>query len=155
MIVLNVCVFTTEEPSFFLLTVKHVKRVLQEQEKTVSFHKWVMEEATNIQRLQEAGTFLNALTQKFDKIVIPIFAKIIFFADRNSNLELLIHGEPYIIKLWLQIYSSPHLCQPLFHNTRSTLQERSESAFESKFPFSWLFFQFIKELQSTNSGMFI
>ena len=108
-----------------------------------------------MQKLQEAGTFLNALIQKFDRIVVPILAKIIFFVDRHSNLELLIQGEPYIIRLWLKIYSSPHLCQPLFHYTRSSLQERSESTFESQFPFSWLFFEFIKELQITNSGMFI
>lgn len=107
-----------------------------------------------MQRLQEAGTFLNALIQKFDRIVIPIFAKIISFVDRNSNLELLIQGEPYIIRLWLGIYSSPHLCQPLFHYTRSSLQERSESAFESQFPFSWLFFEFVNELKITNLGMF-
>ena len=147
--------FTTEEPSFFLLTVKLVKRVLQEQEKAVSFQEWIMEEAMNMQRLQEAGTFLNSLIQKFDRIVVPIFAKIISFADRNSNLELLIQGEPYIIRLWLKIYSSPHLCQPLFHYTRSSLQERSESAFESQFPFSWLVFEFVKDLQRTNSGVFV
>lgn len=113
------------------------------------------EEAINLQGLQEAGTFLNALIKKFDKIVAPIFANIISFADRNSNLKLLIQEEPYVIRLWLEIYSSAHLCQHLFHCARSSIQEKSKGAFESQFPFSWLVFEIVEDKQSKSLGIFI
>ena len=113
------------------------------------------EEAINLQGLQEAGTFLNALIQKFDKIVAPIFANIISFADRNSNLELLIRGKPYVISLWIKIYSSEHLCQHLFHCARSSIQERPKAAFESQFPFSWLVFELVEDKQSKSLGIII
>ena len=145
-------VFPIDEPSFFLLTVKIVKRILQK--KTFHSQEWIVHEATNLQRLQEAGTFLNALIRKFDKLVIPVLGNIVSFADRNSNLELLIQGDHDITKLWLDIYSLPHLSQHLFETVGSLEEETviTKNTFQCRFPFSFFVFKIIKDREDTSPG---
>ena len=145
--------FIIDELSFFGLTVQLVKKSLQEREKTLQNQNWITEEAMNMQRLQEAGTFLNALLRKYDKLVIPILAQIISFVDRNSNLKLLYQDDSNISKLWMEIYSSQHLFQSLFEFTKTSIKKNtiaSMVAFECQFPFSWLVFEtIVSEKDST------
>ena len=145
-------VFPTEDPSFFLLTVKIVKRILQKN--TFQSQEWIVHEATNLQRLQEAGTFLNALIRKFDKLVIPVLGNIVSFADRNCNLELLIQGDHDITKLWLDIYSLSHLTQHLFEIVGSLEEETliTKNAFQCQFPFSFFVLKIIKDKEETSPG---
>ena len=100
----------------------------------------------NMTKLQEAGTFQNAIVRKFDGIVIPKFAKIISIVDKYSNLKLLsMKTEPELTKLWLNLYSSDYVTGLIMSNLRSTQNDAITGGissfirqFSCQFPFSWV-----------------
>ena len=69
-------------------------------------------------------------------------------------MELLIQGDHDITKLWLDIYSLPHLTQHLFE-TVGSIEEKTvttKNTFQCQFPFSFFIFKVIKSKEGTSPG---
>ena len=113
---------------------------------------WILDEAANMDTLQEAGTFQNALARKFDKLVIPILSKILTFVDNCCNLDILFsNASNEISKLWLDMYGSQyvkHMIIAQLTGDDTTLSSLTKRKFKCKFPFSWV----ITNLKQTNQG---
>lgn len=144
-------VLLTDENTFHSHTIHLIKRLLKDEERSGNVpaeQKWIQDEAMNMTKLQEAGTFQNAIVRKFDGIVIPKFAKIISTIDKNSNLSLLSSERGMEIKeLWLSLYSSDYVTELIMSKLRSTQDDSftlstvtslSIRHFSCKFPFSWI-----------------
>lgn len=114
--------------------------------------EWVYKEAMDVDSLQNAGTFRNALLRKFDELLTGIFAELIGYINRYNNLLLLAKDTSCdLVTLWFQIFTSESLCQntilKLVSSPRSeisTAQMINEHYFTCKFPFSWTIFGVIE-----------
>lgn len=141
---------------FYTSTVLFMKKVLQNMEKDIHSQQWVYEVSQNIQLLQEGGSFTNALIKRFDKALIPLFLQIITFLDKNSNLALLlfpaVSNENVEDSLWMTIYSSQSLCQNSLVNTIKSNISAPVEAFQCRFPFSWIIFDYINDKLAENEG---
>ncbi|XP_068434126.1 E3 ubiquitin-protein ligase rnf213-alpha isoform X2 [Clinocottus analis] len=145
----------------FLQTVKrHLHLLLATRDgNTFSSIKsnWVVKEASNIDALQEGGTFRHTLWKRVRTVVVPILAQLLSVIDRDQNLDILLDencGE-FVKRLWLDIFGNdklleiPHLT--LDHNaeTRTILvqnyiaQDRNVSC---SMPFSWRIKDYLEEL---------
>ena len=102
-------------------------------------------------KLQEAGTFQNAVVRKFDDIIIPIFAKIISIVDKYYNLKLLSEYESELKQLWLNLYNSNHVTQLIMSKVQYTpddshsINTTSTKQFSCRFPFSWILNDIVNE----------
>ncbi|XP_035389185.1 E3 ubiquitin-protein ligase rnf213-alpha-like isoform X2 [Electrophorus electricus] len=67
---------------------------------------WVTREASNIEALQEGGTFKHALWRRVQTVVTPFLAHLISFIDRNCNLDLLLDSDckDEVKDMWLLIF---------------------------------------------------
>ena len=64
--------------------------MLLQQRESSSFEKeWILDEALNTKKLQDGGTFQNALIRRIDEVIVPLFSHIIFFIDQYANLSFL------------------------------------------------------------------
>ncbi|XP_076856258.1 E3 ubiquitin-protein ligase rnf213-alpha-like isoform X2 [Brachyhypopomus gauderio] len=72
---------------------------------------WVSREASNIEALQEGGTFKQTLWRRVQAVVTPFLAHLISFIDRNRNLDLLLDSncKDEIKDLWLLIFGDKAL----------------------------------------------
>lgn len=135
-----------EPDSFYAILVSHLRRILRERESVYQDRNWVLNEAMDIHRLQTGGTFKNVLTRKLDDIVVPFFAEIIAFVDRNCNLSLLQTERPItpLSEFWLKIFRSERAEQALHFTDIVATQKvpMRDEEFTCEFPFSWL----VKEL---------
>ena len=133
-----------------MVLVSHIHRILKEREAASFDPDWVLSEAMNIHNLQTGGTFKNVLSRKLDNVIIPFFAEIIAFIDRNCNLNLLQTVSPPtpLSQFWLKIFRSERTEQALHYDDMATgvqkVAMRNEE-FECEFPFSWL----VKELMDS------
>ena len=122
-------------------------------------NEWLQTEALS-RTLQETGTFKKALWRRFQSVVAPILAEVIAYVDRDGNLELAAHAEPWVFNLWLKIFRESSLTDlkyDMFMTQEGDVSEvrrkvpvlksgyRSHS-FQSRFPFSWLLKDRIDEL---------
>lgn len=102
-------------------------------------------------KLQEAGTFQNAVVRKFDDIIIPIFAKIISVIDKYSNLKLLSKIETELEQLWLNLYNSDYVTQMITPKLQSTPDDSFSTnatfakQFFCQFPFCWILNDIVNE----------
>ena len=106
----------------------------------------MLNEALNAVKLQNGGTFRNVLARKLDGVIIPIFAGIIGFIDRNYNLNLIRDkaDKPATFHFWLDMFRDPQIMQ--FHYDEMAVREQvpgaggrmSEEDFRCHLPFSWL-----------------
>ncbi|XP_035510465.1 E3 ubiquitin-protein ligase rnf213-alpha [Morone saxatilis] len=144
----------------FLQTVKrHLHSLLATHEGTISSIKsnWVIKEASNIDALQEGGTFRHTLWKRVQAVVVPLLAQLVSIIDRDQNLNILLDrscGES-VKRLWLDIFSNDKLLEipnlTLDHNsdTRTILvqnyiaQDRNMSC---SMPFSWRIKNYLEEL---------
>uniref|UniRef100_A0AAR2M4L8 Ring finger protein 213 n=1 Tax=Pygocentrus nattereri TaxID=42514 RepID=A0AAR2M4L8_PYGNA len=99
----------------FLKTVKSRLHFLLKthEEHSVSNKNWVFKEASNIDALQEGGTFRHTLWKRVQAAVIPFLAQMISVIDRDRNLDLLLDansGES-VKKLWLDMFGNVKLLQ--------------------------------------------
>lgn len=134
--------FLLGKKSFHSCTIHLIKKILKDEEKNEGMQLWIHDEAMNMTKLQEAGTFQNAIVRKIDKIIIPIFAKIISVIDKYCNLKLL-SLETELKELWLNLYSSDYvigLIMSKFQSTTGNSLSDSSSIrqFSCQFPFSWI-----------------
>ncbi|KAA8582604.1 hypothetical protein FQN60_003825 [Etheostoma spectabile] len=118
---------------------------------------WVIKEASNIDALQEGGTFRHTLWKRIQAVVIPLLAQLLSVIDRNQNLDILLDtncGE-FVKRLWLDIFGNDKLLEiahlTLDHNcgTRTILvqnyiaQDRNMCC---SMPFSWRIKDYLEEL---------
>ena len=114
--------------------------------------EWVLMEAKNEKRLQSRGTFRNVLFHKLHEVVVPIFAEILAFVDRYSNLDLIGRNDQDDPRdlFWLTMFTNESLCKFSFEQIAmgggSTHQNSGISGkhmstfdeFKCQFPFFWL-----------------
>ncbi|XP_054463285.1 E3 ubiquitin-protein ligase rnf213-alpha [Anoplopoma fimbria] len=145
----------------FLQTVKrHLHSLLATREgNTFSSIKsnWVIKEASNIDALQEGGTFRQTLWKRVRAVVVPLLAQLLSVIDRDQNLDILLDGNcgEFVKRLWLDIFGNDKLLEiqhlTLDHNseTRTILvqnyiaQDRNVSC---SMPFSWRIKDYLEEL---------
>ena len=108
--------------------------------------------------MQEWGTFRKALWKRIYAAVVPIFAEIVALADRDSNLDLVKGGNPWVSTLWLKILANPNISElsytKMISPVANSVGERVKvigsgaggHSFQCQFPFSCLFNQRIVKL---------
>ncbi|XP_075942052.1 E3 ubiquitin-protein ligase rnf213-alpha-like isoform X1 [Anarhichas minor] len=118
---------------------------------------WVIKEASNIDALQEGGTFRHTLWKRVRAVVVPLLAQLLSVIDRDQNLDILLDGNcgEFVKRLWLDIFGNdklleiPHLTLDHNSETRTILvqnyisQDRKVSC---SMPFSWRIKDYLEEL---------
>ncbi|XP_022072402.1 E3 ubiquitin-protein ligase rnf213-alpha [Acanthochromis polyacanthus] len=145
---------------FLQIVKKHLHSLLVTHEgNTLSSIKsnWVLKEASNIDALQEGGTFRHTLWKRVQAVVVPLLAHLVAVIDRDQNLDLLLdrHCSESVKRLWLDIFGNDKLLDisnlTLDHNSekRTILvqnyiaQNRNMSC---SMPFSWRIKDYLDEL---------
>ncbi|GCB69384.1 hypothetical protein scyTo_0001043 [Scyliorhinus torazame] len=130
--------------------------LLKRDEESLNATEWMVREASNLEALQEGGTFRHTLWKRVQKVVTPFLAQIISIIDRDCNLNLLIDDSPVSVqKLWMDIFGDPNLLDLRYN--RSTFSLQSEIvvhnymkmdvlAISNVLPFSWRIKDFLDEL---------
>ncbi|PFX17552.1 E3 ubiquitin-protein ligase RNF213, partial [Stylophora pistillata] len=148
-----------DEKSFASVLVQRTYNLLMEKEATAyDAQRWLHSEALSGTGVQEWGTFRKALLQRMYSVVVPIFAEIIAFADRDMNLDLVKSDNSWISKLWLKILADPTISElsysemisPATNSVRERVQVIGSGAgdhgFCSQFPFSFLIKQHVENM---------
>ena len=145
-----------DKSSFDFRLIQFVTAVLQEMDlKNSKTKEWALEEA--LKHAQISGTFRNTLSQRLDKILLPILVQIIALIDKNFNLTIMhdnrdsIKKLSPIAKLWLEIFSERKLCkisyEEIFTTTDVVKTKKwvprisasfSDHFYKCQFPFSWI-----------------
>ncbi|XP_046895107.1 E3 ubiquitin-protein ligase rnf213-alpha isoform X2 [Hypomesus transpacificus] len=126
---------------------------------TLSSNKnnWVIKEASNIDALQEGGTFRHTLWKRVQAVVVPFLAQLISVVDRDQNLDILLDtnsSEP-VKKLWLDIFGNDKLLDVPYarvdHNAEShTILVQNyispDKNVSCSMPFSWRIKDYLDEL---------
>ncbi len=102
-------------------------------------HKdWVFEEASNMDRLEETGSFGRALTDKLKQIIIPALSNVLSFIDQHDNLDTLEHQR----QAWHVLFRNCIHRQDFTNSgDRST-----DKAVTCRFPFSWVVYNIFEEI---------
>ena len=103
--------------------------------------RWILEEASNMQWLQEAGSFRNALMGKIKQIILPLFSNVLTFIDVHDNLELLYHGSEFEREAWRALFKFGDLCS--HYITAQSIKTQHSLTMSCKFPFSWVVYEFL------------
>ncbi|GLD49345.1 E3 ubiquitin-protein ligase rnf213-alpha-like protein, partial [Lates japonicus] len=118
---------------------------------------WVIKEASNIDALQEGGTFRHTLWKRIQAVVIPLLAQLVSVIDRDQNLNILLDtncGES-VKRLWLDIFRNdklleiPHLTLDHNSETRTILVQNyiaRDKNMSCSMPFSWRIKDYLEEL---------
>uniref|UniRef100_A0A672GQ55 RING-type E3 ubiquitin transferase n=1 Tax=Salarias fasciatus TaxID=181472 RepID=A0A672GQ55_SALFA len=110
---------------------------------------WVLKEASNIDALQEGGTFRHTLWKRVQAAVSPLLAHLVSVIDRDRNMDILLDrnsGET-VKKLWLDIFANDKLLE--ISETRTILVQNSiaqDRNMSCSMPFSWRIKDFLEEL---------
>ncbi|XP_014912893.1 E3 ubiquitin-protein ligase RNF213 isoform X2 [Poecilia latipinna] len=118
---------------------------------------WVLKEASNIDALQEGGTFRHTLWKRVQAVVVPILAHLVSVIDRDQNMDLLLdkNCSEAVKRLWLDIFGDEklveisHLAMDSSSETRTILvqnyipQDRNIGCI---MPFSWRIKDYLEEL---------
>lgn len=124
---------------------------------TFSSSNWVFKEASNIDALQEGGTFRHTLWKRVQAVVVPLLAHLVSLIDRDQNMDLLLDtrcGEP-VKKLWLDIFGNEklleisHLTLDHTSETRTILVQHyiaQDKNMSCSMPFSWRIKDYLEEL---------
>ncbi|XP_041853322.1 E3 ubiquitin-protein ligase rnf213-alpha isoform X2 [Melanotaenia boesemani] len=120
---------------------------------------WVLKEASNIDALQEGGTFRHTLWKRVQAVVVPLLAHLISIIDRDQNMDLLLdtNCSEAVKKLWLDIFSndklleisSLHLAMDRNSESRTVLIQNyigQDRNIGCSMPFSWRIKDFLEEL---------
>uniref|UniRef100_A0A8C8GD14 RING-type E3 ubiquitin transferase n=1 Tax=Oncorhynchus tshawytscha TaxID=74940 RepID=A0A8C8GD14_ONCTS len=150
---------TLMEDTVFLKTLRsRLHSLLESHERNIPSPKyWVLTEASNINALQEGGTFTQTLWKKIQAVVTPVLAQLVSVIDRDCNLDLLLDvncGEE-VKKLWLEIFGNNEMLDiPLVkvdsNSESKTILVQShitaERTMRSSMPFSWRIRDILDEL---------
>ncbi|XP_042360235.1 E3 ubiquitin-protein ligase rnf213-alpha [Plectropomus leopardus] len=118
---------------------------------------WVIKEASNIDALQEGGTFRHTLWKRIQAVVIPLLAQLVSVIDRDQNLDILLDKNcgNHVKRLWLDIFGNDKLLEiprlTLDHNseTRTILVQSylaQDTNMSCSMPFSWRIKDYLEEL---------
>ncbi|KAK3552318.1 hypothetical protein QTP86_010384 [Hemibagrus guttatus] len=143
----------------FLKTIKRRLHALlmNHDEHNLSAKNWVFKEASNIDSLQEGGTFRNTLWKRVQAAVIPFLAQLVSVIDRDRNLDILLDensGES-VKKLWLDIFGNvkflnvPYARVDSNSVTKTILVQNSIVVHRNTgclMPFSWIIKDHLEEL---------
>uniref|UniRef100_A0A7M4G2W3 RING-type E3 ubiquitin transferase n=1 Tax=Crocodylus porosus TaxID=8502 RepID=A0A7M4G2W3_CROPO len=141
--------------SFLRISKNRLFSLLKKQEEN-SFHvgDWVLREASNLNALQEAGTFRQTLWKRVQNAVIPLLARMVSVIDRDSNLELLVKPDTgdCMKELWMFIFNNLKLLD-MPHNVGSRSQTETILVLNNmnvsdgnKMPFSWRIKEYLEEI---------
>ncbi|CAB1350132.1 unnamed protein product, partial [Coregonus sp. 'balchen'] len=112
----------------------------------LSSNNWVIKEASNIDALQEGGTFRHTLWKRVQAVVIPFLAQLVSVIDRDRNLDILLDsnsGEA-VKKLWLDIFGNDKLLE-----SKTILVQNYiglDKNIGCMMPFSWRIRDYLDEL---------
>ncbi|XP_070250935.1 E3 ubiquitin-protein ligase RNF213 isoform X3 [Myotis yumanensis] len=135
--------------------------LLRRQEESCVFGRrdWVVQEASNPDALQEAGTFRHTLWKRVQGAVTPLLASMVAVIDRDSNLELLAKPDApaWVRELWMFIFSDINLLNiPLVTNDARSNSDMAHILVQSHahgpgegccaIPFSWRIRDYVEEL---------
>ncbi|XP_029014016.1 E3 ubiquitin-protein ligase rnf213-alpha isoform X2 [Betta splendens] len=142
----------------FMLTVKRrLHSLLVTHDHNTFQSNWVIKEASNIDALQEGGTFRQTLWKRVQAVVVPLLAQLVSVIDRDHNMDILLDrncGES-VKRLWLDIFSDEKLLEisqlAPDHNseTRTILVQNfitQGKNMSCSMPFSWRIKDFLEEL---------
>ena len=103
---------------------------------------WIVQEASNISKLEETGSFSNALVEKLKRIVFPALRSILVFFDQFDNLNHIIDENERRKHAWITIFHSDELCGDFSQNTTSQMKGGMRTC---EFPFSWVLYEFCEQ----------
>ncbi|XP_077411767.1 E3 ubiquitin-protein ligase rnf213-alpha-like isoform X2 [Vanacampus margaritifer] len=110
---------------------------------------WVIKVASNIDALQEGGTFCHSLWKRIQAVVTPVLAQLVSVIDTDKNLDILLRDcSPSVKRLWLHIFADDKLLeipQPLLDSETRTILVRNYLAEDRDFTFSMPFSGRIKD----------
>ncbi|XP_055738567.1 E3 ubiquitin-protein ligase rnf213-alpha-like [Salvelinus fontinalis] len=141
----------------FLTTLRsRLHSLLENRERNIPSPKyWVLTEASNIDALQEGGTFTQTLWKKIQAVVTPLLAQLVSVIDRDCNLDLLLDsnsGEE-VRNLWLKIFGSNEMLDipnvDLNSESKTILVQSHVTAERTMccaMPFSWRIRDILDEL---------
>uniref|UniRef100_A0A668A4S4 Uncharacterized protein n=1 Tax=Myripristis murdjan TaxID=586833 RepID=A0A668A4S4_9TELE len=118
---------------------------------------WVIKEASNIDALQEGGTFRHTLWKRVQAVVIPFLAQLVSVIDRDRNLDILLDSNcsEAVKQLWLDIFSNDKLLdvpymRPDHKGPFVTILVQNYISLHSNLgctmPFSWRIKDYLEEL---------
>ncbi|XP_076843194.1 E3 ubiquitin-protein ligase rnf213-alpha isoform X2 [Brachyhypopomus gauderio] len=143
----------------FLKTVKRRLHslLITHDEHAVFSKTWVIKEASNIDALQEGGTFRHTLWKRIQAVVIPFLAQLVSVMDRDHNLDLLVDANSgeCVKKLWLDIFGNDKLLNVPY--TRVDTNSLNKTVVVQNYiaasrclgcimPFSWRIKDYLEEL---------
>ncbi|XP_062976189.1 E3 ubiquitin-protein ligase RNF213-like [Elgaria multicarinata webbii] len=144
--------------SFLKITKNRLLDLLRKQEEySYNVKEWVLRVASNLNALQEAGTFRHTLWKRVQSVVTPFLAYIVSVLDRDCNLDLLVNPttENCVKDLWMFIFSDQKLLNiPYVMNQNSSYTETilvqnylevSKHA-GNIMPFSWRIKDYLEDL---------
>ncbi|XP_061567178.1 E3 ubiquitin-protein ligase rnf213-alpha [Cololabis saira] len=142
----------------FLQTVKkHLHSLLESHDGNSMKSNWVLKEASNIDALQEGGTFRQTLWKRVQAVVVPLLAHLISIIDQDQNMNLLLDRNccESVKRLWLDMFSNEKLLnishQAIDRNseTRTILVQThmiQDGNMGCSMPFSWRIKDHLEEL---------
>ncbi|KAM9358387.1 E3 ubiquitin-protein ligase rnf213-alpha-like [Symphorus nematophorus] len=136
---------------------KRLHSLLEDYEANIPNPKsWVLREASNVNALQEGGTFLHTLWRKIQAVVTPLLANLVSVIDRDCNLDLLLDECDDIRNLWLEIFASKEMLHvPYVRVENNVLMVQSHvtggNTMHCLMPFSWWIKDFLDGLMMQTS----
>ncbi|XP_028310203.1 E3 ubiquitin-protein ligase rnf213-alpha [Gouania willdenowi] len=154
----------TMEGKFLQLVKRHLHTLLGTFDCTTFAsigNNWVFNEASNIEALQEGGTFMQTLWRRIQAVIVPLLAHLVSIIDRDQNLNLLLDEacDDSVKRLWLDIFSDDKLLE-ISHQkhdhpnvnsseTRTILVQSyigQNKNMSCSMPFSWRIRDYLEEL---------
>ncbi|XP_042303497.1 LOW QUALITY PROTEIN: E3 ubiquitin-protein ligase RNF213, partial [Sceloporus undulatus] len=144
--------------SFLKITKSRLFSLLRKQEEnSYTMKEWVLREASNLNALQEAGTFRHTLWKRVQSVVTPFLAYMLSVIDRDSNLDLLVRPitESCVKALWMFIFNDLKLLNIPYIMGQSSSQTETilvPNYFAtsvdagSEMPFSWRIKDYLEDL---------
>ncbi len=140
--------FIIDNAQFYGVLIQHIYNVLCERDEVHEDEKeWVFNEAINVSKLRDGGTFRNALSRKVDSVIIPIFSEIIAAIDRNYNLDLIDskNENPQLSQFFLDLFCDSSIMQFNYNDMITPREQvpgvggrKTGEDFKGEMPFSWL-----------------
>ncbi|XP_055509816.1 E3 ubiquitin-protein ligase rnf213-alpha isoform X2 [Leucoraja erinacea] len=143
--------------SFLALMKQRLHSLLvKRDEESFSATEWMLREASNVEALQEGGTFRHTLWKRIQTVVTPLLAQIISVIDRDCNLNLLRDDTPLFVRnLWMNIFNDANLLDLPYNRTIFSLESEivvhnymkmDVLNIGNELPFSWRIKEFLDEL---------
>ncbi|XP_053231504.1 E3 ubiquitin-protein ligase RNF213-like isoform X2 [Podarcis raffonei] len=144
--------------SFLKITKTRLLSLLGKQEENVyTMKEWVRQEASNLNALQEVGTFRDTLWKRVQSVVTPFMAYMLSVLDSDCNLDLLVRPttEKCVKALWLFIFNDlklldiPYIMGQNNSQTETILVQsyfKKSTGAGNEMPFSWKIKDYLEDL---------